>query len=272
MDRLRALLRPPEMKASRTSNVLAFESGGRARWTPKDYAALSREGYLGNAIVHGAVRLIAQNAASCPLLVYDGAQERPDHPLAQLLTTPNARQDGVSLLETVYSHLLLAGNAYIECVSIDDAPRELYALRPDRMKLVPGSDGWPEAYDYAVAGRSVRFDQAAQRVPPILHLTFFHPLDDHYGFAPIEAAAVAVELTLECAALWAVLVHAFWTGNVQIINALVGATALFIAYWGFRFGVLGVYISGRTREKVACATGHDAPGVLDKVARALKRK
>ena len=24
-------------------------------------------------------------------------------------------------------------------------------------------------------------------VPPILHLTFFHPLDDHYGLAPIEA-------------------------------------------------------------------------------------
>lgn len=82
----------------------------------------------------------------------------------------------------------------------------------------------------------------------------------------------AIELTLECAALWAVLVHAFWNGDVQTINALVGATALFIAYWGFRFGVLGVYISGRTREKVACATGQDTPGVLDKLAKALKRK
>jgi HK97 family phage portal protein len=201
LDRLRNLLRSPETKASRASNVLAFESGGRARWTPKDYAALSREGYLGNAIVHGAVRLIAQNAASCPLLVYEGAQERPDHPLVQLFNEPNARQDGAGFLETVYSHLLLAGNAYIECVSIDDTPRELYALRPDRMKIVPGSDGWPEAYDYAVAGRSVRFDQASTRIPSILHLTFFHPLDDHYGLAPIEAAAVAVD-THNAAARW----------------------------------------------------------------------
>jgi hypothetical protein len=28
-----------------------------ARWTPRDYAALSREGYVKNAIVHRAVRL-----------------------------------------------------------------------------------------------------------------------------------------------------------------------------------------------------------------------
>ena len=52
--------------------------------------------------------------------------------------------------------------------------RELYALRPDRMKLVPGADGWPQAYDYTVAGRTVRFDQNAA-LPPILHLTFFNP-------------------------------------------------------------------------------------------------
>jgi len=38
-------------------------------------------------------------------------------------------------------------------------------------------------------------------VPPILHLTFFHPLDDHYGLAPIEAAAIAVD-THNAAARW----------------------------------------------------------------------
>ncbi len=31
-------------------------------------------------------------------------------------------------------------------------------------------------------------------VAPILHLKLFHPLDDHYGFAPIEAAAVALDI------------------------------------------------------------------------------
>jgi HK97 family phage portal protein len=62
------------------------------------------------------------------------------------------------------------------------------------MKIVPGSDGWPEAYEYTVAGRTVRFPVPGEGVSPILHLTLFHPLDDHYGFAPIEAAAVALDL------------------------------------------------------------------------------
>ncbi|MGX9393664.1 phage portal protein [Nitrobacteraceae bacterium UC4446_H13] len=200
-DRLKAYLRAPEAKASRTAQVLAFESGGRARWTSRDYAALAREGYLGNAIVHRAVRLVAENAASCCYLVFEGAQEREAHKLGALLARPNPRQDGAAFLEALVSHLLLAGNAYIEAVALDDDVRELYALRPDRMKAVPGADGWAEAYEYSAGGRSVRFDQLASNVPPILHLTFFHPLDDHYGLAPLEAAAVAVD-THNAAARW----------------------------------------------------------------------
>jgi hypothetical protein len=44
-DRFKTFLAPLETKASRTAKLLAFESGGRARWTPRDYAALAREGY-----------------------------------------------------------------------------------------------------------------------------------------------------------------------------------------------------------------------------------
>ena len=61
-DGLKKMLRAPEAKASRTAKVLAFESGGRARWTPRDYAALAREGYLTNAIVHRAVTPVAEDA------------------------------------------------------------------------------------------------------------------------------------------------------------------------------------------------------------------
>lgn len=204
-DRLKAYLAAPEAKASRTAKLLAFESGGRARWTTRDYRGLAREGYLGNAIVHRAVRLIAENAAACQFLVFEGAQERDAHPLSQLLTRPNPRQDGGVFFEALYAHLLLAGNAYVEAVALDGvgrqpAVRELYALRPDRIKLIPGPDGWAEAYEYSVGGRSVRFEQHGA-VPPVLHLTFFHPLDDHYGLAPIEAAATALD-THNAAAKW----------------------------------------------------------------------
>ncbi|MEA2836917.1 MAG: hypothetical protein QOD89_1467, partial [Bradyrhizobium sp.] len=200
-NRLRQLLAPPETKSSRTARLVAFENGGRARWTPRDYTGLAREGYLRNAIVHRSVRLIAENAAACQFLVFEGAAERDAHPLDRLLTRPNPRQDGGAFFEMLYAHLLLAGNAYVEAVALGEEVRELYALRPDRIKLVPGADGWAEAYEYTVGGRSVRFDQHASQLPPILHLTFFHPLDDHYGLAPIEAAAVAVD-THNSAARW----------------------------------------------------------------------
>jgi HK97 family phage portal protein len=68
------------------------------------------------------------------------------------------------------------------------------------MKLVPGSDGWPRAYEYSLAGSTMRFDQSVA-LPPILHLTFFNPLDDHYGLSPLEAAAMAVD-THNAAACW----------------------------------------------------------------------
>ena len=137
-------MRPPEAKASRTARLIAFESGGRARWTPRDYAALAREGYARNAIVHRAVKLVAENAAACVFLRLRGrGTSASAHPLLDLLARPNPRQDGAALSRAIYAHLLLAGNAYIEAVTVGRAAvRELYALRPDRMRVVPGADGW----------------------------------------------------------------------------------------------------------------------------------
>ena len=202
---LKNLLRAPERKASRTARIVALEGGGRARWTPRDYAALSREGYTKNAVVHRAVRLVAESIGGLSFVLYDGAAERDAHPLIDLLRRPNPRQDGAALLDAIASHLLLAGNAYIEAVGVagdTGAPsvRELYALRPDRMKVVPGPDGWPQGYEYTVGGNTVRFDQNVTQ-PPILQLTLFNPLDDYYGLSPLEAAAAAVDLH-NAAARW----------------------------------------------------------------------
>jgi HK97 family phage portal protein len=184
-----------EAKASRTAALIAFETHGRAAWTPRDYAALAREGFARNAVVYRSVRMIAEASASVPWLLYDGEAEVDRHPLLALLAQPNRRQSGVAFREALVGHLMVSGNAYVEAVEIDGAVRELHALRPDRMKVVPGSDGWPSAYEYTVGGRTVRFADPGEGGPaPILHLSFFHPLNDHYGFAPIEAAATALDI------------------------------------------------------------------------------
>ncbi len=184
----------PEEKASRAGAVIALHQAGRPVWTPRDYAALAREGFLKNAVVFRCVRLIAEAAGSVPLLIYKDGQELDEHPLLKLLARPNPRQSGAAFLETLIGHLLVAGNAYAEAALVDGLPRELHALRPDRMKVVPGADGWPEAYDYSVGAETVRFRQDVNTVSPILHVLFFHPLDDHYGLSPLEAAAQALDV------------------------------------------------------------------------------
>lgn len=44
-------VRPGEGKASRTAPLIAFQAHGRPAWTPRDYAALAREGFAKNAPV-----------------------------------------------------------------------------------------------------------------------------------------------------------------------------------------------------------------------------
>jgi hypothetical protein len=38
LNLIRSILRPAEQKSSRTSQLIAIESGGRARWTLRDNA------------------------------------------------------------------------------------------------------------------------------------------------------------------------------------------------------------------------------------------
>ncbi|WP_244487330.1 hypothetical protein [Afipia sp. Root123D2] len=84
--------------------------------------------------------------------------------------------------------------------------------------------------------------------------------------------ALVGKLTLECAALCTVLVHELWTGDIKTIDTMASSATLLVTYWGFRFGVLGVYFSGRTREKVCRATGQDAPGLVDRLVKAVVTK
>ncbi|MCF3934466.1 phage portal protein [Acuticoccus sp. M5D2P5] len=182
-----------EEKASRVGRLMSVEQLGRPVWTPRDYASLAREGFATNPVVFRSVRMIAEAAASAPWLLYDGDREVETHPLLTLLRRPNPAQSGVALMETVYGHLMVAGNAYLEAVALDGVPREVFALRPDRMKVVPGPDGWPQAFEYQTGSRVVRFRQDGE-VTPILHLGLFHPLNDHYGFAPIEAAQTSLDI------------------------------------------------------------------------------
>ncbi|MEN8888636.1 MAG: phage portal protein [Celeribacter marinus] len=184
---------PHEVKASATGPVVAAMSGaGRVAWSPRDTVSLTRVGFTGNPVGFRAVKLIAEAASALPVVVQSATQRFDTHPLLSVIERPNSAQGRAELFEALYAQILLSGNGYLEAVG-EGAVRELHVLRSDRMSLVPGSDGWPVAYEYAVGGRTHRF-AVTDGATPICHIKSFHPSDDHYGLSPIVAAATAIDV------------------------------------------------------------------------------
>ncbi len=184
----------PEQKASATAPVIAYGSSGRVAWTPRDTVSLTRNGFSGNPIGFRCVKLVAEAAAALPLVLQDEARRYETHPLIGLIARANAAQGRAELFEALYGQLLLSGDGYLEAVGADEGTQaELHVLRSDRMKVVPGADGWPVAYEYAVGGRKHGF-AVSEAFSTICHIKNFHPLDDHYGLSPLQAAATALDV------------------------------------------------------------------------------
>ena len=185
-----------QAKASRSGPLLTLSTLGQARWTPRRYDRLAEEGYRRNVIAFRCIREVAQNAAGIPWLLYSGRKELSSHPLLALLQKPNPQMGQAQLLEALYAYQQISGNAYLEAVRADgeSAPRELWPLRPDRVKVVPGPVGLPAAYEYSAGGKNTRWVMdGLTGQGDILHFKGFHPTDDWYGQGPLEAALLAID-------------------------------------------------------------------------------
>ncbi|MDI3471087.1 MAG: hypothetical protein OJF62_003150 [Pseudolabrys sp.] len=81
----------------------------------------------------------------------------------------------------------------------------------------------------------------------------------------------ALELTLiECPGFGVALFHGLWSGTPQIINGFADLSGLIMAYMAARFGVLGVYVAGRSKEKRASAG--TTPTILGGLVRSMIQK
>ncbi|MEY8842473.1 phage portal protein, partial [Cribrihabitans sp. XS_ASV171] len=181
-----AKVEAPEAKASAAGPVVAWHGAGRVAWSPRDAVSLTKTGFSGNPVGFRCVKLIAEAAAALPLVLQDAERRYETHPMMTLVRRPNAAQGKAELLEALFGQLLLSGNAYVEAVAGEAGlPLELHVLRSDRMSVVPGADGWPVGYEYAVGAKKHRFAAEA-----VCHIKSFHPQDDHYGFSALQAAAM----------------------------------------------------------------------------------
>ena len=189
-----------------TSLASAFKGGGGSRvpvsrgfispWatafdvtpgrSPFDYSREVGTAYLANPVAQRAVRIVAEGVGGAPVTWSDEKLER-------LVDCSCGAQP---LLEVLAAHLTLHGNAYVQIVK-DGAgvPVELFPLRPERVQVVAGEDGWPSAYRYILADRTITLPlEDEDGWPNIVHLKGFHPVDDHYGAGCLAAAAPAVAI------------------------------------------------------------------------------
>jgi len=160
-----------------------------------NYDNYADDGYSQNAIVYRCVNEIANGAASIPFKAFQGEQELEQHPILTLLKRPNPMQAGVEYFQSLYSYLLISGNSYAQMSEVAGVPRELYLLRPDRVKIKPSKTASPSGYEYMLNGRVVHTYDAdpVTGVSEVKHIKMWNPLDDFYGMSPIKAASVDID-------------------------------------------------------------------------------
>ncbi len=185
-----------EAKASKTAKLFAWASSGQPVWTPRDLAALAREGFAQNAVVYRSVRMIAEAAASVPLFLFDGEREVDTHPLLKLIRRrtrcnagPTCSRPGTGICwspATPISRLSSVGGVVARAACASPRPHEGGARA--------ATAGRRPTTIRSAARRCASSRTRAPACAPILHLALFHPLNDHYGMSPLEAAATGIDL------------------------------------------------------------------------------
>ncbi len=167
----------------------ALAALSNAKWGGRDAGALTRDGYLRNAIAYRCIRLIAEAAASVP---FTTQHEKA----AALLRRPMPDVTTASFLETFYSELQLTGNAYVEAIrfSGEASPVALQTLRSVSVRPVTDAQGFVEAFGVRTRKGERMIARDDTGWSPVLHLKLYNPGDDAQGLAPLGAARRALDL------------------------------------------------------------------------------
>ena len=159
---------------------------------PKDYGKLL-DAYT--SWVEICVSKISMSLAMAPLYLYRdmGGGDLGDpierHVVYDLFRKPNprTRQVRMQFFQKTWIHLELTGNAYWYAPGVvAGRPRELYILRPDRVKAVTrGAGDFVEVLGYRYnAGSGV--EEVMLPVEEVVHFKYPHPKDPVYGLSRLS--------------------------------------------------------------------------------------
>jgi len=183
---------------------------GTATWPERDYHNFAKEAYLMNIYAYRCVNEIAQSVSSVPWRLFKGdprgdKKEVTDHQMVDLFNQSNPSEGVNAFINRVTAFLVLDGDSYVERIGPITGEnagqaRELYSIRPDRIKLIKDSDTG------AIIGYELNEGGVTKKIWPIdpitmqadlLHLKLFHPINDYLGAAPTETAAREIDTSNE---------------------------------------------------------------------------
>ena len=165
------------------------------------YGRLAKEGYGQNPVAYACANRIATAVASVELHLFKEARGDVERvtasPLLGLLDRPNPLQSGREFLGHLASYFALSGNAYVHAAGLGKQPKQLFLLSPGHVTVEAGRyAGVPKEYVYRPdAGTRLSYpvDPVTAR-SDVLHVKTFNPLSPWYGMAPMDAAALAIDL------------------------------------------------------------------------------
>jgi len=193
-DRIKNLVKPITFK--KELPITVYNNVGYDTKKKENFKQYAKEGYKDNAVVYKCVNEIANGASSIQINVFDGDTKLDNHPLIELLNRPNPTQAGNEFFQSLYSFLLLSGNAYVLKVGSEQRqPKELHLLRPDRVKVEPSSTSVPKGYIYTVEGVIVNSYPVDSEtgLSEVKHFKLWNPTDDYYGLSPVTPASTDID-------------------------------------------------------------------------------
>lgn len=159
------------------------------------------DAYFNRVWVHRCVDLISSSATQVPMQVKVRGEWVEEHPLLDLLRRPSPRDPALMFFEWSIKWAEVIGEWYWEIVpSRGGDIAQLFPLRGQHMRIVPGDDGGIAGYSYDpnVNGVDVvEFDaldpykprvKGAGEKTIVVAGRYANPKDDLYGMSPLRAA------------------------------------------------------------------------------------
>jgi HK97 family phage portal protein len=166
------------------TGISAFKDG-QAQYPTDNFLDNAIGGYGKNEVVFACIQEISSSLAEAPIESRD-ADGMPvlTDTTVDLIRRPNPFMSEYEFWETTVNHLYLAGNAYWMKIKTGRGKvKEIWPLRPDRMRIVPDQDKYIKNYLYNLDGKNYPI-----KAEDIVHFKFPNPADDLMGMSPLRPA------------------------------------------------------------------------------------